>query len=107
MQKDQSAIPVQGLVHCEKHGDRRKAYVCDHLLHGSNQGFFAGDDPGNPHPDSWCAKCDQIRTLHGGADGEWNDASHALITVRLVCGDCYEEIKARNLSNSEHKAFLQ
>jgi hypothetical protein len=30
---------------------------------------------------------------HGG---KWNETSEALIKVRLVCGDCYEEIKSKN-----------
>jgi hypothetical protein len=83
-------------VHCAKHGDKRKAYVCEHLLHGMEQGFFRADEEGNPYPDAWCAKCEQIRLIHGGASGEWNEASEALIKVRLVCGDCYEEIKQKN-----------
>ena len=29
--------------------------------------------------------------------GEWNERSEALIKVSLVCGDCYEEIKCRNV----------
>ena len=87
------------IVHCDRHGDRRKAYVCDHLLHGSHQGFFtASDETTNPHPDAWCSKCQQIRLDHGG---EWNETSEALIKVRLVCGDCYEEIKGRNVLGTE------
>ena len=88
-------------IHCDRHGDRREAYVCDHMLQGAGQGFFSGDDPGNPHPDAWCSKCDQIRVAHGGSDGDWNDKSIALIKVRLVCGDCYEEIKERNMLSTE------
>jgi hypothetical protein len=88
-------------VHCDRHGDRREAYVCDHLLQGTRQGFFAGDDPGNPHPDAWCSKCEQIRSTYGGSDGEWNEKSIALLKVRLVCGDCYEEIKERNVLGTE------
>jgi hypothetical protein len=84
-------------VHCERHGDRRQAFVCDHLLSGTGQGFFAAEEPEDPHPDAWCSKCDQIRLSHGGADGEWNEKSMAVMKIRLVCGDCYEEIKARNV----------
>jgi len=85
-------------THCQKHGDRREAFVCDHLLHGAGRGFFAADDePENPHPDAWCSECDQIRSSHSGPDGEWNEKSESLIKVKLVCGDCYEEIKARNI----------
>lgn len=84
-----------GTTHCQKHGDRRKAYVCGHLLYGDRLGFFcASDEPSNPHPDAWCSTCDQIRLEHGG---EWTEQSAGLIDVRLVCGDCYEEIKTRNM----------
>ncbi len=38
------------IVHCDRHGDRRKAYVCDHLLHGSNQGFFTASDGNDKSP---------------------------------------------------------
>jgi hypothetical protein len=87
-------------VHCDRHGDRRKAYVCHHLLHGTRQGFFTASDEEetNPHPDAWCSKCQQIRLDHGG---EWNETSEALLKVRLVCGDCYEEIKGRNVLGTE------
>jgi hypothetical protein len=99
MTVESTATNQYGIVHCDRHGDRRKAYVCDHLLHGSHQGFFtASDDPTNPHPDAWCLKCQQIRLDHGG---EWNAESEALIKVRLVCGDCYQEIKERNVLGTE------
>jgi hypothetical protein len=81
-------------VHCDKHGDRRQAFVCNHLVHGTRQGFFtASGDATNPYPDAWCSNCQQIRLAHGG---EWNAQSEALIDVRLVCGGCYDEIKQRN-----------
>mgnify|MGYP007135461748 CR=1 FL=1 len=98
MSLNESAAPEQyKTVHCETHGDRRKAYVCDHLLRGVLQGFFAADDPGNPHPDAWCSQCEEIRAAHADVDGEWNEKSEALLKARLVCGDCYEEIKSRNV----------
>lgn len=89
------------IVHCDRHGDRREAFVCDHLLHGTLQGFFSGDEPGNPHPDAWCSRCEQIRLNYSDVDGEWNEQSEALLKVRLVCGDCYEEIKGKNLLSTE------
>lgn len=92
-------------VHCDRHGDRQKAYICDHLLHGTHQGFFAAsDEPANPHPDAWCTKCQQILLDHGG---EWNEKSQALIKVRLVCGDCYEEIKERNVLDGNGISSVQ
>ena len=71
------------------------------LLHGTRQGFFSDDEPGNPHPDAWCSQCEDIRVTHAGADGGWNEESEALIKIRLVCGDCYEEIKGRNILSRE------
>jgi len=96
-----------GTVHCARHGDRREAFVCDHLLHGAGQGFFTAEELGNPHPDAWCSVCEKIRLTYGGADGEWNNESEALIKIRLVCGDCYEEIKARNFLGSEQTNSVQ
>jgi hypothetical protein len=95
MELAKSSADQPKMVHCDRHGDRREAFVCDHLLHGAGQGFFSGDDPGNPYPDAWCSKCDQIRAIHGSS--EWNQKSMSLVKIRLVCGDCYEEIKARNV----------
>jgi hypothetical protein len=31
-------------VHCIRHGDKSKAYVCSHLLHGTGLGFFSDRD---------------------------------------------------------------
>jgi hypothetical protein len=85
-------------VQCNRHGNTRAAYVCSHLLQGSNHGFFASeDDPDDPYPDAWCAACEKIRETHAGSDGAWNEQSEALIEVKLVCGECYQEIKARNI----------
>ena len=88
-------------VHCDRHGDRREAFVCDHLLHGTRRGFFSADAPGNPHPDAWCSSCEKIRLMYGGTDGEWNEQSEDMIKISLVCGDCYEEIKSRNILPTE------
>jgi hypothetical protein len=91
------------VVECDRHGQRPKAYVCDHLLHGVKQGFVtSGNQPENPYPDAWCLACDRIRLAHGG---DWNNESEALITIRVVCGDCYEEIRDRNLPGTEHRVL--
>jgi hypothetical protein len=44
---------------------------------------------------------------HAGSDGEWNEKSIALLKVRLVCGDCYEEIKQRNILGTEETNPVQ
>jgi hypothetical protein len=86
------------IISCERHGDTRAAYICNHLLHGSDQGFYVSEeDPDNPYPDAWCAKCEEIRKAYGGEDGVWNEESEAHIEVKLVCGGCYQEIRLRNI----------
>ena len=83
-----------GIVSCQRHGDRREAFVCRHLLQGNGSGFFqADDDPDNPYPDAWCYRCESIRQAHGG---EWPEDSQTLTPIALVCGDCYNEIKLKN-----------
>jgi len=82
-----------GQVHCERHGPQPEAYVCDHLFRESRKGFVTSTSrPDNPLPDAWCFACEQVRLAHGG----WNEESEKHLTVRLVCGDCYQEIKDRN-----------
>lgn len=87
---------VSPIVHCDRHGDMQEAFVCEHLLSGERLGFVHDmEDPGNPRPDAWCASCERLRIAHGG----WNERSHALVTIKLVCGGCYDEIKARNVTS--------
>jgi hypothetical protein len=83
-------------VSCVRHGNEKtEAFVCEHLVTGTELGFYFDIvDKGNPFPDAWCARCKRIRQDHGGT---WNEESEALINVKLVCGDCYKEIKTRNI----------
>ena len=72
----------------------QETFVCEHLLKGIGLGFFTDEKGANsPRPDGWCAACDRVRLEHGG----WNEVSEALIVVKLVCGGCYDEIKAKNI----------
>lgn len=81
------------IIHCERHGDMEEAFVCEHLLQGTRLGFVTADaDKDSARPDAWCSNCERIRLKHGG----WNEESEPLIKVKLVCGGCYDEIKARN-----------
>jgi len=92
----QQASPTEtrGVVSCQRHGERREAFVCRHLLTGTGLGFFhADDEPSNPFPDAWCSHCENVRQANGG---NWPEESQALTPIALVCGDCYEEIKANN-----------
>jgi len=92
---DRETMHQEKTVHCERHGDRRQAFLCGHLLRRKNLGFFFDmNDRSNPHPDAWCGACERRRQEDGG---QWSDASEAALDVRLVCGDCYEEIKVNNI----------
>jgi hypothetical protein len=92
-------------VSCSKHGDKREAFVCEHLLTGTKLGFLhEHEDRDNPYPDAWCSACERVRLEHGGV---WNEENEALIRIKLVCGDCYEEIKAKNLLGTEENLSIQ
>lgn len=95
----------QRTINCVRHGDKREAFVCEHLVSGGQLGFYYDrEDLRNPYPDAWCSACERVRLEHGGT---WNDESEALIKVKLVCGDCYQEIKARNLLGNEENHPVQ
>jgi hypothetical protein len=89
----------QNIVSCSIHGDAKsEAFVCEHLVAHTKLGFYFDiDDQNNPFPDAWCGDCEKIRKKYGG----WNDFSEALIKVNLVCGECYEQIKAKNILGTE------
>jgi hypothetical protein len=90
-------------VRCSRHGDSREAFLCEHLLRGNALGFFFdADDASNPYPDAWCSSCECVRA----ESGEFSD-DYALATFKLVCGGCYEEIKAKNALGPEHSPQIQ
>ena len=94
---------TQRTVHCDRHGDNREAFMCKHLLQGSGLGFFSDPvESGNPYPDAWCSECEQVRTGNGQS-GVFSD-DYARATVKLVCGECYKEIKARNMTDTNGPA---
>jgi hypothetical protein len=95
---DLGGSPASRTVHCARHGDNREAFMCKHLLEGFDQGFFYDSaDRNSPYPDAWCRACERVRSESGG-DFE---SPYARATFKLVCGACYEEIKAKNVLTSE------
>lgn len=86
-------------ISCNTHGFRRAAYVCNHLLSFEKTGFHEsfethegmylekGDDL-----QAWCDKCERIRIKYDG----WNEASEEHISIKLICEDCYFNIKKIN-----------
>ena len=79
-------------VTCEIHGKSHATYICQHLVTGSNLGFYYGDET-DPRPDAWCGDCDHVLITNSG---EWNDASEANAGVTLVCAGCYDQVRRRN-----------
>jgi hypothetical protein len=84
-----------GTVECPDHGSQPPTFVCRHLAGslrtGRPVGFFHGEDPGNPRPDAWCGACDD-RLMEAG--GEWTDETEAEAGVTLMCGACYDRVRA-------------
>jgi len=81
-------------IHCQKHGETQKTYVCSHLT-GEEAGLgFNRAEPSDeaPFPDAWCDNCNLIFEAHDG----WNDASQALVEIQVLCSDCYERSCIRN-----------
>lgn len=87
-------------VKCGDHEYRRVAFVCTHLNHKDKVGFneafetfeameLSLDDDFQ----AWCDDCENIRLK----EGEWNDTSMALTTLKIVCEQCYFEMKELNL----------
>lgn len=83
-------------VHCERHGLRRPAFVCRHLVSGAGLGFV--EPCGEQDPDAsdeqaaWCDRCEATRLASGG----WTPASEAAAGISLICGDCFDAARARN-----------
>jgi len=90
-------------VHCARHGDNREAFICKHLLEGAGLLFFWDvDDVSNPYPDAWCSRCESERDESGMFPDDY-----ARSVIKLVCGACYEEIKAKHIVRPERSARLQ
>ena len=86
-------------IECDTHGTSRVAFVCQHLLKGSNLGFYETFDS-NPllePEDDYQAWCDDWEKAWE-KEGEWNETFKAFVKLKLVCDQCYFEIERRNRS---------
>jgi hypothetical protein len=86
-------------LECGKHGKSRPAFICQHLNENNQTGFeesfeteigmyLAEDD----YLSAWCNKCEEIRNKDDG----WNDENMEFAKIKLVCENCYFEIKEYN-----------
>jgi hypothetical protein len=87
-------------IACDIHGTSRMAFVCQHLITASHRGFheaFESNPLIEPEEDyqAWCDECEKVREQ----EGEWNDTSMAFANIKVVCDQCYFEIKKRNVKH--------
>jgi hypothetical protein len=85
-------------VTCESYGTSRAAFVCQHLNKDTYTGFhkaFQSNTLIEPD-DDYQACCDECRKMRL-REGEWNDVSEGFAKIRLICDQCFFEIKRRNL----------
>jgi len=84
-------------IQCDLHDSGRAAFVCQHLVKSEGLGFNEAfeTDPDIDEDDdyqAWCDECEAARLK----EGEWNDVSMAFAQIKVVCDQCYFEIKERN-----------
>lgn len=99
--KEQYDSLKEKAVTCESHGMSRAAFVCQHLNKDTYTGFhesFESNPLIEPADDyqAWCDDCEKMRLL----EGEWNDVSEAFAKIRLICDQCFFEIKRKNRNNA-------
>src|SRR6476620_7857929 len=88
-------------IACDRHGPSYTTFICGHLVKGHALGFCEANDPGNPRPDAWCNECERV--LMDEEKGQWNDRSEAFADIHVVCANCYDEVRRRNVLWREMK----
>jgi len=49
-----------------------------------------------PRGDAWCSACEEVRVREGGSTGDWNERSEAFAGIKLLCGACYDRLRAQH-----------
>jgi hypothetical protein len=96
--QDQYDLLKDKYVDCSDHISDRAAFVCKHLLNENSTGFneaFRSDQAIEEDDDyqAWCDECEAVRLK----EGEWTDSAMAFANIKIVCNQCYFEIKGRKL----------
>jgi hypothetical protein len=87
-------------VDCENHDRRRRAFICQHLKEGSNNGFEESfetyEDMEFEYEDddfvAWCNECEKVRVEEDSLSGRcWEEGK-----FKIVCEKCYFKIKESN-----------
>ncbi|MBW7674217.1 DUF6882 domain-containing protein [Chryseobacterium chendengshani] len=89
----------QQKVNCEAHGYSRAAFVCQHLNLEQYKGFEEAFDTyrgmqldEDDDFQAWCSECEKVRLQSDG----WNNESEEFAKIKLICEDCYFELKSFN-----------
>ena len=87
------------LLSCDIHGLKRPTFVCQHLNKKVRKGFHEafesweemelGEDD---DLQAWCDEWEKVRIRHDG----WNEVSEQFAKIKLVCENCYFEMKEIN-----------
>ena len=98
---DVAAKIKEQTITCERHGANRMAFICQHLNTETQTGFeeafpsYKGMElEEDDDLQAWCDQCELERLRTDG----WNDESMEFAGIKLVCEDCYFEIKEFNLT---------
>ncbi|KQT29579.1 hypothetical protein ASG22_19850 [Chryseobacterium sp. Leaf405] len=77
----------------------RAAFVCQHLNLEQYKGFGEAFDTyrgmqldEDDDFQAWCSECEKVRLQSNG----WNDESEEFAKIKLICEDCYFELKSLN-----------
>ncbi|MCD2259494.1 DUF6882 domain-containing protein [Psychroserpens luteolus] len=89
----------QRTVDCGNHGFKRPAFVCQHLnlkkANGFEESFTTYRGMELDEEDdfaAWCNECEKVRVEKDG----WNEESEKFAKIKLVCEECYFELKEFN-----------
>ncbi|HEX7871101.1 MAG TPA: hypothetical protein VF455_13415 [Chryseobacterium sp.] len=89
----------QKTVDCESHGFGRQAFVCQHLDTKTPNGFeeafetYHGMELDEDDDfQAWCDECEKVRSENNG----WDDETMEFAKIKLVCEDCYFDLKKFN-----------
>jgi hypothetical protein len=86
-------------IRCDSHGQRERAYVCQHFSKSKKVGFFepyAIDSDPDEALQAWCEECERILRDEGG----WTDKALEFASFRVCCGGCFHDIKKFNVGDS-------
>jgi hypothetical protein len=97
--EEESNSQLDNQIYCKEHGYNRYTFVCQHLNLQEKRGFEESFETYKNMPldkdddfQAWCSWCEKERIKTDG----WNDESMEFAQIKLVCEDCYFDLKEFN-----------